>query len=503
MSEANRREPEQEPAADGEISRRRLLGGAAAGAGGLAVGGSLAGPPVAGAKGVRRRKADVVVVGGGFAGLEAARQVAAAGKSVAVLEARDRVGGRVHNLEIEGGEKVEIGGQWVGPGQDRVLALIAELGLQTFKTYLDGSNVYYRDGSLQTYTGPIPPAAPASLVEVATFIDRINRMAAEVPVDAPQNAPHAAEWDSQTFETWKLANVQTQEARELADLAFASVFATDPADVSLLFTLFYVATAGGDFNDLIDTAGGAQESRIVGGSELIAQKMADPLGKRVRLKQPVHSIRRHGSGVEVRARSETWTAPQVVVALAPALIEQIEFRPKLPAQRAQLQQRVPMGQVIKCMAVYPTPFWRQDGLSGMATSNTGPVKLTFDNTPADGGPGVLLGFMEGQAARDYAAASKQARADAVLGSFERYFGSRARTDAVGYLDKVWAADPWSRGCYTGYMPPGVLLGWGTELRRPVGRIHWAGTETATAWAGYMDGAIESGQRAAAEVLAAL
>jgi monoamine oxidase len=405
------------------------------------------------------------------------------------------------NVELDGGEKVELGGQWVGPGQDRVLALIAELGLSTYPTNVEGGNVYYRDGALQTYSGTIPPAQPASLVELATVLGQLNQMAAEVPREAPQTAPRAIEWDSQTFETWKLANVHTQEARELIDLAFSSVFAAEPRDVSLLFTLFYIATAG-SFDNLINTAGGAQEDRIVGGSQRIALKLAAKLGKRVRLEQPVHSIRRRGRRVEVHARTETWTAKRAIVALAPALTDRIDFRPKLPPMRAQLQQRVPMGSVIKCMAVYETPFWRGRDLSGMATSNTGPVKLTFDNTPASGSPGVLLGFMEGQDGRDFSQASDADRRDAVLGSFERYFGAEAR-NASSYLDKIWAADPWSRGCYVGYMPPGVLLDWADVLRRPVGPIHWAGTETATYWAGYMDGAVESGQRAAAEVLAGL
>jgi monoamine oxidase len=481
------------------ISRRRLLGGAAAGAGGLAAGG-MVGAPAASAK-RSKHEADVVVVGAGFAGLAAAKEIRKGGHSVAVLEARDRVGGRVLNAELRGGEQVELGGQWVGPGQDRVLALISELGLSTYPTNVDGDNIYYRDGTLQTYTGTIPPAQPAALVEVATALGDLNKMAAEVPRDAPETAPHAAEWDSQTFETWKLANMQTQEGRDLLDLAFSSVFAAEPRDVSLLFTLFYIATAG-SFDNLINTAGGAQEDRIVGGSQRIALKLAKKLGKRVRLSQPVHLIRRRGGRMEVHGRTETWTAKRVIVALAPALIDAIEFKPKLPPMRAQLNQRVPMGSVIKCMAVYDTPFWRARGLCGMATSNTGPVKLTFDNTPASGSPGVLLGFMEGTDGRRFAQASEADRRAAVLGSFERYFGAEA-LNATAYLDKVWAADVWSRGCYVGYMPPGVLLEWGSVLRAPVGRIHWAGTETATLWAGYMDGALESGQRAAAEVLATL
>ncbi len=294
------------------ISRRRLLGGAAAGAGGIAAGG-LVGAPAAGAK-RSEREADVVVIGAGFAGLAAATAIRKAGHSVAVLEARDRVGGRVLNHELPGGEKVEIGGQWVGPTQDRVLALISELGLSTYPTNVTGGNVYYRNGNVQTYSGTIPPAQPAALVELATALGDINKMAAEVPRDAPQTAPHAVEWDSQTFETWKLANAQTDEARELLDLAFSSVFAAEPRDVSLLFTLFYTATAG-SFDNLINTAGGAQEDRIVGGSQRIALKLAKKLGKRVRLKQPVHLIKRHGKTVEVHGRNETWTAKRAIIAL--------------------------------------------------------------------------------------------------------------------------------------------------------------------------------------------
>ena len=451
------------------ISRRRLLGGAAAGAGGIAAGG-MVGAPVAGAK-PANRKADVVVVGAGFAGLAAAKEIRKGGHSVAVLEARDRVGGRVLNADVEGGEHVELGGQWVGPGQDRVLALISELGLSTYPTNVDGGNIYYRDGALQTYTGTIPPAQGPALVELATVIGKLNSMAAEVPRDAPQTAPHAAEWDSQTFETWKLANAQTQEARDLVDLAFSSVFAAEPRDVSLLFTLFYIATAG-SFDNLINTAGGAQEDRIVGGSQRIALKLAKKLGKRVRLSQPVHLIRKRGGRMEVHGRTETWTAKRVIVALAPALIDAIEFKPKLPPMRAQLNQRVPMGSVIKCMAVYDTPFWRAQGLSGMATSNTGPVKLTFDNTPPPGARRAAR-VHGGHRRETFCPGLGGDRRAAVLGSFERYFGVEAR-NATEYLDKVWAADVWSRGCYVGYMPPGVLAGVGRRAARaggpdPLGR----------------------------------
>jgi monoamine oxidase len=231
--------------------------------------------------------------------------------------------------------------------------------------------------------------------------------------------------------------------------------------------------------------------------------MARELGRRVQLRQEVRSIEWKGKRAEVRTGREAWTCKQVVVAVAPALAARIRFSPPLPGLRDQLTQRMPMGAVIKGIAVYPQPFWRADGLTGQATSDTGPVRITYDNSPPDGSPGVLLGFIEGQDARDLAGRSVSDRRAAVLESLARYFGPRARTDAIQYVDKPWANDQWTRGCYGAFTPPGVLLGYGPALRSPIGRLHWAGTETATVWNGYMDGAVESGQRVAEEVLSLL
>jgi monoamine oxidase len=446
----------------------------------------------------------VVVIGAGLAGLSAARELRSLGRSVAVVEARNRVGGRTQNRRLNKREVVEIGGQWVGPGQDYVLGMIDELGLETFDTWTEGKNVYWRNGSRELYTGTIPPANPVALTELALTLVKINQMAAEVPVDSPWDAPHADEWDSQTLETWKLANVVETEARELLDLAIEAVFACEPRDVSLLFVLFYVASAGGDINKLIDTPGGAQESRVVGGSQLISLTMADALGKRVHLKAPVRAVRKKGSMVEVKTPEGIWVAKRVINTLPPALCNSVRRMPAPPASRAQLEQRVPMGSVIKCLAVYDGgPFWRDDGLSGQATSNTGPVKVTYDNSPPDGSPGVLLGFVEAQEAREWTKRSKSSRQQAVVESLERYFGPKARTQLTGFMEKSWAEDRWSRGCYVGFMPPGVLTGYRNAIREPVGPMHFAGTETATEWAGYMDGAVQSGQRAAAEVDSAL
>ncbi len=487
------------------VSRRTALGGAAAGVAGVAAAkiSSASGAGLIEGAAAKKRKTDVVVVGAGLAGLSAARALRAAGHSVVVLEARDRVGGRTLNENLGKGEVVEIGGQWVGPGQTHVLGMIDDLGIDTFDTYVDGKNLYYRDNTLTEYEGIIPPVSGPVLVEILTALSDMNAKAAAVPVDAPWDAPQAREWDSITLFTYLDGLGLSDEARDVIELAITSVFAVEPRDMSLLFLALYTAMAGGDFNNLINTTGGAQEKRIVGGSQRISLELAKQLGKAVKLSRPVKSIRTKGGRVEVKAGGDTWSAKRVIVTVPPALVGGIRFDPPLPAGRMQLDQRTPMGTVIKTLAVYDAPFWRDAGLSGMTTSDQGPVKVTYDNSPPDGSPGILLGFIEGQDARDLLAASGETRRDAVTECLVRYFGSEAESRMTRYIEKSWAADPWSQGCYGGVCPPGGIIDFPAVVRKPAGRIHWAGTETATEWGGYMSGAIQSGQRAADEVLAKL
>lgn len=442
---------------------------------------------------------DVVVVGAGLAGLGAARKLAAAGTRVVVLEARDRVGGRTLNEPIGDGKVVELGGQWVGPGQDRILKLIPELGLETFPTFGDGLNLTERKGRVRSYIGTIPKANPASLVEVALALRKIGRLAAKVDPERPWES-ELAHLDRITFDTWMRRNVRTSGARDMLRLAIEAVWAAEPEDISMLHMLFYTASAG-SLDLLLDAEGGAQDSRVVGGTQLISQRMADQLGDSIYLKAPVRRILWSGDQVFVLADGLQVTAKSVVVALPPVLAGRISYEPELPAIRDGITQRVIQGSVIKTMSIYPEPFWRQDGFSGQATSSDGPVSVVFDNSPPDGSPGVLLAFFEGKAARDAAGLSKEVRGQLVADCLVRLFGERAASPD-NYLEKVWADDEWSRGCYGGYLPPGAWTSYGQALREPIGPIHWAGAETASQWAGYMEGAIQSGRRAADEILGA-
>ena len=451
---------------------------------------------------IEDREADVAVVGAGLAGLAAARRLRESGREVVVLEARDRVGGRTLNEPIGDGKVVELGAQWVGPTQERVLGLMADLGLESFPTHTRGTNLFEREGELTRYEGTIPRVNPVALAEVGLVMKRINRMSAQVPREAPWRAAKADAWDSQTFESWMRRNVRTALARDILRLAIIGVWAAEPRDVSLLHVLFYIRSAG-SLEMLVDVEGGAQEARVVGGSQRICELAAEQLGAdSVVLSSPVRSIERNGAAVLVDAERATIRARRVIVAVPPALAGRIRYSPPLPARRDGLSQRMAQGSVVKCMAIYERPFWRERGLSGAVTSASGPISVVFDNSPPDGSPGVLLGFFEGRAAREAADVSREERRGVVLDCMSRFFGPDA-TRAEGYVDRAWGADEWARGCYGGYFAPGGWSDHGPALREPVGPIHWAGAETATVWNGYMDGAVSSGERAAAEVLAAL
>jgi monoamine oxidase len=434
------------------------------------------------------RRVDVVIVGAGLAGLTAARELEKGGASVCVLEARDRVGGRTLDHSIGGGHVVEGGGQYVGPGQDRVLALAKALGIATFPTYQEGKVVLSVAGLRMAMS-----AYQADSADLKRVRGLLESLAATVPTDAPWAAQHAREWDDQTIADWLAKNTRDMATKLFFDVSISTELGP-PSSISLLYYLFIIRSAGSIRALEVD----AQERRFVGGSQSLSKGLAGPLSDRLVLDSPVlRIVDEKKTGVEVESKRLNVLARRVVVAMMPADTRRIAFLPGLPPARRGLVEAWRGDLSIKVNAVYVEPFWRKSGLSGLGLSDRPPIGITFDNSPPDGSRGVLLAFLtEADVPND-----PDKRREAVLTGLAELFGSRAKAPTT-YLEDDWSHDGWTTGCVSP-VPRNVLTRFGHALRPPVGRIHWAGTETSEVWCGYMDGAVRSGERVAAEVLSAL
>jgi monoamine oxidase len=473
----------------GPVTRRTLVGTAA----GVAAGAALprvAWPQGAAASGARR--VDVVVVGAGLSGLAAARRLVRRGASVVVLEARNRVGGRTLTVQ-QNGTFIDVGGQFVGNTQKRMLALARATGVKRFKPFTSGENLFDYHGKISRWSDA-PPLPGHDLVEYLSAQQALKRMAAEVPPDAPWEAPDAEERDWQTYQSWIDSNVETEGARTLLELEFfdSSIGA---GETSLLSALWAIRRSPPDEEP--------DSHRLVGGAQQISERLARKLGsRRVVLGAAVRTLKHSGGMVVAESRAGSFKAKRAIVAIPPTLALRIAYHPVLPALRDGWTQHVAQGSVLKCQAIYPTPFWRAQGLSGHTVSDRWPFYATYDNGPPspDGRPGVLLGFATPNATRELGQHSERARRRLALDAFARLFGARARSP-IGYVEGNWSGMPWTRGCYQGMPSSGAILGFGKAWREPVGAIHWAAGESSTAWPGYMEGAVRAGETAADEVLA--
>lgn len=435
---------------------------------------------------------DVAVVGAGLAGLTAARELQRTGLRVAVLEARDRVGGRLLTEAAPDGVFIDHGGQYVGPTQHRILALAEELGVDTFRSFDQGARHTLVQGRTDL-----------SFPSVLTAVDALERMAAELPREEPWSAPRAREWDGQTFRTWLGDNVADPGDRALLHCLTTAVFAAEPDELSLLHVLVYIRSAG-SLALLTQTEGGGQERRFRGGAQLVARRLAASLGDGVvHLAAPVRRIAQSEAGVRVECDGLVeLCARRAVVAVPIPLADRIAYTPALPGRRSQMHHRLSPGATIKVHCVYPTPFWRASGHSGRAFTDQGHVSVTFDNGCPDSGAGVLVAFVEADAARDLARLPAAERRAAVLRDLVAVHGAQA-AEPLAFYERNWLEEEWTRGCYGGNFGPGGWTRYGEALREPFGLLHWAGAETSPIWMNYMEGAVRSGERVSAEVAAAL
>ncbi len=441
---------------------------------------------------------DTIVIGAGYAGLTAAKILKSAGKNIKILEARDRVGGRVFTQSYDGGFYLDLGGAWVGPGQNRFYKLIKETGNSTFKTFNEGKSVMWFGDKVKTYKGLIPPLPVGPLLSLDFGIKKINRLSKGIDLTEPWSHPKSAEWDGMTLHSWLLKNMPFQRARDLFKIAAEAIWAADPNEISFLHALFYTKS-GENLDVLMNVDKGAQEERIVGGAQMPALKLAAELSNELELGRVAKKITQNEDTVIVTGEGFSYECKTLIIAIPPNQVGKIQFEPMLPANKTQLYQRMPMGTVTKTYAVYPKPFWREKGLNGLAATNNGFTTVTFDNSPKDGSKGILMGFVLANQAKTFANLSPEERKSSILGSFTKMFGEEAGKPEF-YLDHSWVEEEFTGGCYAALMPPGVWTSLGHALREVSGRIHWAGTETATHWMGYIDGAIQSGERAAEEIL---
>jgi len=446
--------------------------------------------------------ADVIVVGAGYAGLSTALDLHESGVDVLVLEAADRVGGRTLSIE-RGGVRIDNGGQWIGPTQHHLRALADRFGCTTFPTYEDGrSTEVWQDGSLLSYTGAGPETGPG-IAEYERVTELLDELALTVDVEAPWETPGFAELDRQSAADFFVSHTDDADALTRLALSIQGLWCAEPDEISILHVLFYIRAAG-SYTELMETHGCAQDSRFHGGADGPARAVADVLGDRVRLSSPVHSIAEADGQVLVTTPTGELTCRRVVIALPPPRVRTIDFSPALPADKRAWLDGTEMGRVAKVHAIYERPFWRAGGNAGIATLYTSEtVGVVFDNSPDDAHRGVLVAFVYADRFDTWAKLDDVSRREAVLSDLTLVVGEDAAVP-VDYVEKSWPLDSHVGGGYEAYARPGTWTRVGSKgWRAPIGRLHWAGTETSSVWNGYIDGAIASGQRAAAEVLAAL
>lgn len=436
---------------------------------------------------------DVVIVGAGFAGLSAAERLVSMGLSVTVLEGRDRVGGRSFSGAVAGVE-VDLGATWVSPRHNAIRDLAKRMGCTTTGQFNQGRNVLWMAGRRRTYKGTIPAVSPAVLVDMARMQLALKKLVRTINVDAAWESPDATQLDAISFGDWLDRKRALPGTRALMAIVSKVQWGCSPADVSLLHVLRYIRAAGG-LSHMLDVENGANQDRITETTQEIAKRLAERLGDRIVIDAPVRRIAQDDNGVTVQIDAATIKAKYAIVTVAPPHRANIEFQPALPEKTGGLTRTFPMGALSKAFVAYDKPFWRAEGLSGEALTDTGTAFITFDVSPDDSGPGILMVFCSPRVFDGFSPAMRRSR---VIQQLVDLYGPQAMAP-IDYIDHCWGTDSFAPGGPHPAAPPYASVSYGSALTDPHGRIHWAGTETAGEWAGTMNGAVLTGLRAAERV----
>jgi len=450
-----------------------------------------------------RHEADVIIVGAGLSGMVAARKVLEAGLTPLILEADERVGGRILTQAAMPGVPVELGAQWIGDTHHRMFRLAAELRVETYPQYDQGETSYDLAGSGVLRENEFHTRFTAELKELELVLRRLDVLAADVPVEAPWQAPRALEWDAVTAGAWYDAQGLSPVARTLLEICTVGILAVPTAEVSFLHLLFTIQTCGVTSELFAESEGGAQTTRFIGGTSEIPNRLAALVGAHIVLDVPVQLIEHTADSVTVHCRGGLVArGRRVIVAISPTLAGRIMYDPPLPGIRDQLTQRLPNASAMKAFFVYGEPFWRADGFNGQLISDVGPARMSNDTCIPGDDHGVILLFLEGDQARTFGRLPEAQRREALTAELVRHYGGAA-AEPVFYVDGEWSERQWTRGCYNANHGPHVWTTYGPALSAPVGVIHWASTDTATYWSAYMEGAVDAGERAAQAVISEL
>lgn len=440
---------------------------------------------------------DVVIVGAGLAGLAAALELKKKNYSFVVIEARNRYGGRLHSIVTDNGVTIDLGAQWVGSNHKRLKRLIADFDLHTTPTYTKGKTIFQVSGKKRNGKGKIPPLSPIGLLDMLNLKRKINKLIKQIPAKTPWTSLVAHELDKQTIDSFIQTNMFSQEGRTFYGMVVEEALCAKLYEVSALNLLWCIKTTDSG-NYLLE----AENEWIVEGAQVLADRIAESLGNNIIYHSPVEQIIYDKDFAIVHTANNCWKAQKVIIAIPPNLSTRIKFSPPLPAQRIQLSDRAGLASVIKMIFVYEQPFWRKDGLNGKVYSDQSPVKLIMDSSPPHGRKGVLTVLITGECARLMGTMEASTRQQKVIKALVYFFGTKASHPQSVY-EKNWSEDEWTRGGYGTHFATGVLTQFGTALTEPVSSLYWAGTETATEWRTYMEGAVQSGQNIAIEVISTI